>query len=475
MNSFKVYFWTLTKKQNSTLTPTTGRTEFDCRLLDGSGIMNPTIELNIGLVQDPSQFNYCHIPEYNRYYYVTEWYFQDGLWTASLNVDVLSTYKQQIGSSTLYVLRASNSYDGRVMDNMYPTKTGCSYTTTAITSPYNQTGCYVIGIVNGAGMYGSVSYYALSRGNMATLMSGLMTNTVGSGSNPLNGFDLSDASLELQLALVDPIQYIRSAIWLPVPITSITSDQTENGLAVFNWVIPSVTAYRVSNPSIVLRTSVSLTNHPDYSTRGSYVNCSPYTLATLYMPPFGVIELDTSVTCNASTLDADIYLDANTGDGDLVVSCNGVVINKLSAKVGVPVQISQVSRDYLGALTSVASGVSGVISGAVAGGPAGIAGAVGSGVSAIGDAVKAIIPRSNTIGSGGNYSILTAKNPELDYQFFRPVADDILHHGRPLCQLRQLSTLGGYMLIQDGDVPIPGTAEEAQRIKSFLESGFYYE
>lgn len=473
--SYKVKFWSLSKRSNSTLTPTTGSTDYDCIVKNGTGILHPKIELDLGLSSDPSTFNYCYIANFERYYYVNEWTFDRGLWTAVCNVDVLSTYKSQIGSTSMYVLRASASYDGSIMDNLYPTKSGCSYTTTSITSPYNQTGCYVIGVVNGAGMYGSVSYYALSRGNMATLMSGLMTNTVGSGSNPLNGFDLADASLELQLSLIDPIQYIRSAIWLPVPTSSITSDQTENGLAVFNWVIPSVTAYRISNPSIVLRTTVSLTNHPDYASRGSYVNCSPYTLATLFMPPFGVVELDTSVTCNASTLNADIYLDANTGDGDLVVSCNGVVMNKLTAKVGVPVQISQVSRDYMGALTSVASGVTSAVAGVATGGAAGIAGAVGSGISAIGDAVKAIVPRSNTIGSGGNFSILTAKSPELDYQFFRPVNDDITHNGRPYCQVTTPSSLGGYMLIQDGDVAIPGTREEADQIRTWLETGFYYE
>ena len=473
--SYTVSFYTFTKRSNSTKVPTSGNNDFTCNIKNGSGILTPKVELNLGLTSDPSQYNYCHITDFDRWYYVTEWYFDHGLWTATCKVDVLATYKSQIGSTSMYVLRSSAQKDGSIVDTLYPCKTGCDYYTTSITSPYNSTGCYVIGVVNGAGMYGSVSYYALSRGNMATLMSGLMTNTVGSGSNPLNGFSLTDASLELQLSLIDPIQYIRSAIWLPVPLTSITSDQTENGLAVFNWVIPSVTAYRISNPSIILRTNISLTNHPDYASRGSYVNSSPYTLATLFMPPFGVIELDTSITCNASTIDADIYLDANTGDGDLVVSCNGIVVNKVTAKVGVPVQVSQVSRDYMGALTSVASGVSSVAAGVTKGGVVGITGAVAGGAAALGDAVKAIVPRSNTIGSGGNYSILTAKNPELDYQFFRPVNDDNSHNGRPYCQVTTPSSLGGYMLIQDGDVPIPGTKAEADEIRMLLEGGFYYE
>lgn len=469
--AFNVDLYTFSKRYNSTKVPTGAGTQYSCILKEPSGVLNPRIALNLGITGNPSGYNYAHISTWNRYYYVKEWSFERGFWIADLDVDVLATYKSAIGSASLYVLRASAANNGAIVDNYYPCKTGCNFVSTAITSPYNSTGCYVIGIVNKAGMFGSITYYALSRSNMATLLNGLLTSVV----DPLNGFSASDASMELQLSIVDPIQYIKSAVWLPVPISSITSDQTETDLNVFNWTISGVTAYRVSNPSIILRNNVALTNHPDYSARGSYVNSKPYTLATLFMPPFGVVELDTTVTCNAASIDADIYIDANTGEGNLVISCNGIVINKIDAQVGVPIQIAQVARDYLGAVTSVASGVSSVISGAVAGGPAGIAGAVAGGISAIGSAVDAITPRANTIGSSGNFSVLTAKAPELDFQFFRPVDDDNAQNGRPLCEIRQPSNLTGYMLIQDGDVAISGTMTEAEEVQRLLETGFYYE
>ena len=469
--SFNVNLYNFTKKYNSTAQPAGSGTQYSCVIKEPSGILNPTIALDMGLTSSPASYNYAYISAFNRYYYIREWNFERGLWLAELEVDVLATYKTTIGAASLYMLRASNEKDGTIVDNLYPCKTGCDFVTTAITSPYNITGCYVIGVVNKAGMYGSISYYALSRGNMATLLNSLITDVV----SVLNGFSISDASLELQRSVVDPVQYIKSAVWLPVPVTSITSDQTETDLNVFNWTIPGVTAYRVSNPSIILRNNIALTNHPDYSTRGSYVNSKPYTLATLFMPPFGVIELDTSVTCNAASIDADIYLDANTGEGNLVISANGIVINKLDAKVGVPIQIAQVARDYLGTVTNVAGSIGGIVGDFVKGGAAGIAGGITSTVAAVGNAVNSLTPRSNTIGSSGNFSVLTAKAPQLDLQFFRPVDDDNAHNGRPLCAIRTVSSLSGYMLVQDGDVPINGTKQEAEEIQRFLESGFYYE
>ena len=78
------------------------------------------------------------------------------------------------------------------------------------------------------------------------------------------------------------------------------------------------------------------------------------------------------------------------------------------------------------------------------------------------------------MGSGGAFSHLLGSF-ELGFQFFRPVDDDNAHNGRPLCAIRQVSALGGYMLVQDGDVPIAGTQGEGDAVKAFLESGFYYE
>ena len=114
-----------------------------------------------------------------------------------------------------------------------------------------------------------------------------------------------------------------------------------------------------------------------------------------------------------------------------------------------------------------------VVSGALTGG-AGLAAGITNGVNAIGNAAAAMIPRANSIGGVGNYSVLNYQ-PRLDYQFFRPVADDLAHNGRPLCQKRQPKNLGGYMLIQDGDVSTTGTQAENEEIKTFLEGGFYYE
>ena len=104
----------------------------------------------------------------------------------------------------------------------------------------------------------------------------------------------------------------------------------------------------------------------------------------------------------------------------------------------------------------------------------GLAGGVLGGLSGIGNAIQSLQARSNTIGTTGSYGSLLG-DFRLDHQFFRPIADDNTHNGRPLCAKRVLNTLSGYMIIQDGDVSIDGTSTEDSQIRQYLETGFYYE
>lgn len=475
--SFTVRFWTFTKKYNSTKHPLTAdATNYNCIIKDGSAIINPKIVLDLERTADPSQLNYCRIPAFGRYYWVREWSFDKGLWTASLECDVLASYKTEIGASSLYILRAAGAYNGDIVDNLYPTKTGAYFSSDTITSPYADPatgGCYIVGVVSKSGDFGSIRYYAVTRFVMARIMTYLIDNAVDTA----NGFSASDASMALQKSIVDPIQYIKSVVWVPIDYADITGTETTR-IELYEWSLTGPNPAKIiTDPRQIITANFTIPKHPDTAARGNYVNVSPYTLATLAFPPFGLIELDTTVLCSATTLSCIIDLDLITGSAILMTRANQITMNRISAQLGVPVQISQVYRDYMGAISG-ALGAVGNIAGAVGsfmtGNVAGGVGAIAGVASGIGSSISALAPRANTIGSGGNYSVLR-RSPSLHMQFNRPVDDDLTQNGRPLCEKRTINTLSGYMLIQDGDVPIAGTRTEGEQIRAFLEGGFYYE
>ena len=265
---------------------------------------------------------------------------------------------------------------------------------------------------------------------------------------------------------------------LPVAAADITNLGTAAEFPVYNWE-PQVNGRKVYATSRIYKTySFTIAKHPDTTARGNYVNSAPFTKITLTIPPYGCIDIDTSVTANASTLDVEVELDPLNGKGILVIKCNNIVLNRLESQIGVPISLSQVVRNYVGAATSAVGGIAGAVVGGIAGsaaGPAGIAaGVIAGGGASIGNAVEAMQPRAQTIGSTGSF-VANHGEFRLDHQFFRPIDDDNTHNGRPLCDVRQINTLSGYMLIQDGDVAINGTSSEDAMIRSYLETGFYYE
>lgn len=466
--SFTVNLFTFSKRDNSTARPTGTGTEMSCVLKSGSGIMRPVLAFDIGLSSDPSSYNYAYISAFDRYYFIEEWYFDRALWTATLKVDVLATYKTEIGGSSLYVMRAAGAHNGNIIDTLYPAKTGSSFSSDTKTNPWNTTGIFVVGIVTADAAFGSLNYYAMSAGQLATLCANL---TDPSLIDPANNFDPMELSEGLQLSLVDPIQYVKSCVMLPVAAADITNLGTSGSITVYRF--SSMGTGQKVYPTSRINKSYSFTiqQHPDAATRGNYLNSKPFTNITLTIPPFGCIDIDSSVTCNASTLTVDVEVDPITGKGILEISCNNIILNRLEAQIGVPISLSSVTRDYIGAATSAIGAIGGAIGGAMS---AGIGGAFLGAASGIGNAIESLMPRANTIGTTGTFAA-NHGSFRLDFQFFRPVDDDNTHNGRPLCEVRQINNLSGYMLIQDGDVATNGTSAEDAAIRNYLEGGFYYE
>lgn len=465
--SFTVNLYRFSKKENSTAQPGSDPASFPCRLREPSGILNPSIMLDLGLVSDPSGYNYAYIPEYGRYYWINEWTFERACWIASMSVDVLASWRDYIGSSTLYVLRSSAAYDGDVMDRHYPAKVEQQKTRTRADNPWNITslteGCYVLGTVSSSGSHGSIQYWAIPPDYMDDLCLSLMTNVVTTS----NTFSEADGSFALQKNLIDPFSYIKSCVWVPFDAVTASGQLTAQNVIVYEYGLNNTYGYDFpANRTGTVTGSIRIDNiprHPQASSRGNYMNCAPFTHAELIFPPFGVIQLDTVMLANSSYIDLNYTFDSITGMCILEVVIGGSVTNRLEAQVGVPIQLAQVRTDIMGIVSGVASIAGSAFTGNVMGAAAGI-----------GSTLESAMPRISTMGSAGGWSDLLG-DIWLNQYFNYAVDEDIQHHGRPLCQNRVISSIPGYILVQDGDISIPGTIDENTSIKAYLEGGFFYE
>lgn len=486
---FNVTFYIFNKKENSTKQPDANVTkqEYSCILKEPSGILNPTIAINMGLSSNPSQYNYCHIPTFNRYYYINEWSFENGLWYASLSVDVLATYKTEIGDSDFYILRSSAESNGRVMDTKYPTLAQPSsymddigvvtvskadgsypgsypnYFNTPIANGY-----YYLGIVgaNGTG----VNWYMLDANGFNTLANALF-NYVPT--------DMSDVSSGVAKVLADPMQFIVNCYWLPfaVPNKLIASRTIKLGY----YSIDNVMSAQIDPVADICKCSASfnIRKHPQASSRGLYLNNNPFSNYTIQFNPFGSFNLDASLMIDDSSLTCDWYIDFTTGIADLTIKSINSLMSNIKSQMGVPVQLNQALVDYLGGLSSLASssvdigaGILRTALGDVAGGVGSIASGVIGGYMGVTQAKQ---PKITSLGGGGNFLPFNTYKPKIYSDFYNIANEFNAEVGRPLCEVRKPKNIPGYMVILDGTLSASATRDELQQVNNYLMGGYYYE
>lgn len=464
--AFNAIFYTFSKKVNSTKQPATGGTTHQIILKDSSSIISPTIELDLGLSSSPAAYNYCYIQEFNRYYFVSDWVFNDRLWTARLTVDPLASFKTQIGSYTGYILRSASASDGDIIDLLYPALAKISTTANSTAQDPNWStdfsgGSFVIGIMGkGNGQNGGgVTYYRADPSGMNAL-SNYMLDIAHFAEN------ITDIEDDLLKCIFNPMQYIISCMWYPF-----TPAITTGGIYVGWWEAPISGVHRLtSNMNWSLSMTYNVPKHPKASSRGGYLNAAPYSRYNLYAGPFGVIPIDTSYLLGKTQLVTFVKVDCVTGSGKLTIEdSSGNVLEEHFAQVGVPIQMGQNLLNQ-GAVGGVTGGIMNTVGAAVAGNPISM---LTSGFETIGNAAALSQSVPSTVGSNGS---CTYRNDWKLIGKFLDIADeDNASRGRPLCKPRTISNLSGYILCSDADPDIPATDTEQAQIVSYMNGGFYYE
>lgn len=363
------------KKLNSTKIPTYGyydEIDLSVELKAVTNLFTPSLVISadtftdsLGHIVNPMQYNYCYLPDFQRYYFVRSWSWIVGRWECALEVDVLASFKTEIGNSSLYVLRSYSEYDPDIVDTKYPVKAqgaDTTYQQRSFGSVYNvwntniysssiSDGFFRVSIVNNdSSAIGAVSHYAISGSVMAELM-----NKLYSAPTWMNITD-ANISEDLQKMMFNPMQYITSVIWIPTGYD--TTGQTAIHTIPYGWWSLTLTGsvYRITTGKMqkTVSESIAVLHHPQYGAKRHWLQLSPYTTAALYFTPFGFIPLDTSKIYDATHVDIEVRIDVLTGKGTLVLSShktvNGVTtyggtFYTTTAQVGVPITIAQMAVD----------------------------------------------------------------------------------------------------------------------------------
>ena len=486
-----VNLYSFTKRENSTKRPTGSGNAYYCTLLDETSLMNPTFKLSIA--QNPIGKNYAYVSDFNRYYFITDITSHQNFWYISCTCDVLASFKTEIGVQSHYVLRSASSYDEYISDSHYGAKVNQTATKLVSTGPlyWNTNSSYVVGInclAPGEDQQtGSVVYYQMDKTGLYNFVRYLMQNL----SSYCNITSAPYDDPGVQEALINPIQYIVSCIAIPVGFPSSYTAVNTIRFGYYSWSVSGDGKYRVLNLGQTHEEGdlINITKHPQAATRGKYLNGAPYTSYTFHLGPFGDIPLDPADYIDADNLRYKVLYDMCQGIGRLVVGPaipNTENIMNVSycgtAKVCADVQLAQAIINPLEAQLAWETGLNNTVA-------TGLSGGVGLGTASnllraqntlqetYVDAVKNKFP--TCCGKGTPGSFLNFNDPDygcfLEAKFMSVVDENLTEIGRPLCQTKRIDTLSGYILCENADAAITGIQDEAIKVNSYLNSGFFYE
>ena len=460
--SVEVKFYNFKKDSNSTKQPAVADLKLtaSCEIFEPCNITRPRLILKVAAPKPTNGdfYNYAYISDFNRYYFITDWQYDTGLWYATCACDVLGTYKADIGAENLYILRASAASNGYIKDAYYPLTNQITQSSVAVASGTTfSSGIYVINVIGRN--TGTSTLYVLSPSNFSTFLDALL--------GVIDGTTFNDVMQAIKNSIFDPVKYVTSVCWFPntfVPSTIGTS------LKVGLW-DSGITAPIIGVPvQTVVTTSVTLPKHPQ-AARGQFLNAYPYTQYALVYEPFGVIELDASKCVGATSINISVEADALTGIGLLkVVTNTGNVLANVSAQYGVPLPLTGASLGS-GAIASSVTSIGSLVAGAITGNAAMIAGGVAAGIDTAASSIRGVV---STVGGAGSV-VSHYQDKTLKAVFHYVTGEDNSKNGRPYMQTAAPSAIPGFIMVQRGDVPINGTAAEADAIKALLEAGFYYE
>lgn len=443
-----------------------------------TSVLYPEIEIQGAL--DPTEYNFVYIPEFARYYWVTNWSYNAGVWIGSLSVDVLATYKDQIEDSAQYVVRSENEFIATMTDTLYPATN--ELTAAVRESPDGDmwprdlsNGRFIVGVTGKGSVFdtlstGVVNYISMDARAFWHFRAAVYDDTLAfykkTGS-------FGDLPTELVKLLVDINEYIVSCIFVPYTPPGQTIDEITIGL--WTWEPPEgVEVKQVGMLSEYnIQRKIYLPKHPDSPEYGYYLNGVGFSTYTLSVPGVGTLDLDPNALMRANTVIIRLRGDAYSGSGKCTVVA---VVGELEAtqtffelydipiNIGVPIQLA-------GSENSTGGLINGIINVGKSLVNADVMGALGSAVDSVSSVPAAA---GHVIGSQGTF--VNLKEPlGLRAIFNKPADRSVSLFGRPCCRVIQLDALGdGYCQTANAHVEIRGAyMEELVQIENFLNSGVH--
>lgn len=460
---------------------------------DGNPVVNDDYnDLVFSYVNKVLTANYAYIPDFNRYYFITDiTAVGRNLWMISMSVDVLMSYYDDIMDLSAFIARNQNEYDSFVVDDLANFKYNKDISTIF---PANKSDVTHLSTTPLSSWHTAVMAYltddevkfSSSTPSLAYLP---VISAYASGSNISTQYLVGTTGMVYDLAKAvykddTLLSFIKTIMIYPFDIPSIQDDAvTKIKIGTAGYTLTDKFRYPIHYPERIVIADF------DVGRAYSFLDYSPYKTYEIYIPYCGFVTLSGEsilgknlkvfylVNWEDGTANAFIY---NVTDDIILYSSQCVLGVKVSLSSSNALELSN-QKTALGLNTGInLIGSALTIGGGFASGnPLAIGGGILKGTSTLGNAISSfnqmydmgkVGMTSPSVGLSSRQNVfmrITSTNP-VGYD-----ADYFSLKGRPLNQYRKLSDLSGFTVVNDvhvGDLP-NATLTEMNEIERLLTNG----
>lgn len=457
----EVVLYTMNKRNKSSARPSGEGLVLNLQLKDECNLDHPEFTFEF----EPTAYNYCYIPKWNRYYFKGEQQYFHGRWFVKFNEDYLATWLVDIRNTRAYVLYDVNTYD--IPDNRIPAIVTPTQSVNRVvmrsdfnTIPLADEGTYVVTVTGENG----VSSYAIHGNQMNRLLINFTQwfDTLYASSS-YDNWHIGQCFVELMKQILgtgSAAQNIKSCIWLPMSIQTSNFEEIHLGLYDTNLTCEKLGI----NPLRYESTNISIPWQVNDWRRNN-----PYTQLYLYIPHIGLINYPTSDLIGISQLEVQSCVNCATGEMSVLVKAGNEVLGTYGANISASITIGSSGIAPSNVITSI------VKAGATMAKGSGLGAALSAGT----DILSGLEPISSTIGGmGGGTASKFSINLECITIYHDTIVDpssvvDII--GSPTMHVKSLANASGFVQTSGFQLGGIATASEKDAVNALMDSGVYLE
>lgn len=467
------YFYTFSKRKNSTAQPT-GGTSIDLQLKSGTSLISPTF-----LINHSGKPSYNYVNFEGRYYFVNDiTSVRNDLWELQCNVDVLASWKSVIGSTVADILYATGGAND-IIDTRIPTKSDIVVRSNAeaITgfTIYDDRIASIILSITGTGSFGT--YLMKYAGDLPHLMENITLYTTSSITDLVTGLQqlVSGGSIGDNL---------KGAIGLPIAFTG--TQVCSSGLSSYLYLgeYPctdtnnnNIEGYLIDKPIVKGYCTINI----PWENSG-WRKHAPYTELYMYIPLIGCMRLPTDDLINDTSVGVDYAVNVTSGDISVVVYGvqSGKFIGTASGNcaMATPYGSSNISTSKV--TSAVITGAGGIGAALAITNPVGAAIALGTGLAASASQLISANQGESYGGGGLGGGSSQGLTPNVRLTSVSKTLTDTPANfdaviGKPVMKKATIGSYSGFVQTDGAQVAGDMFDQERDAINRLLDGGIYYE